>query len=506
MNISSRYILPAFSALVLAAGCENNNAVPDTGRPLEVYGDIVGGGVSADTKSVQDDFGSYLSEPGFTDGDMIGFYSLRDESGDENNGYSNLPLTFVPSENCFRNEDLIVDYPNNFRYTFAYYPYEASNTDDVDIYREDGSVEDILVAGTGTISDGRIYFSFRHAFSMLLIVPGNGFSQSAEDGNNAVIVKLKSGKSARVEKTDASISLAVEDDADAETVFEARRCIDVTFTEGEDVVPVPVCYSVILPCGSEIEYVQMTDDHGTVQYMDPGMAAFESGWRYPINVSMTGTLPVVRNYGILPWTDAEEINLGGTYGIYSADDLENWAIAYNTYTGGDESDAVIESLSRYGEMTEGVWNFCLNADIDCKDLFASSGITAVITSFKDVFDGRNYTLSNLSVPLMERMTAGGTLTDLNMDSPDIVTAGTTPVGAVVMIMDGGTITGCDVTDIRIEAAGPAGAIAGTASAGTITGNVVSGLLLGSSSSPDGITGSRAESVTCTDNISSALIF
>lgn len=65
---------------------------------------------------------------------------------------------------------------------------------------------------------------------------------------------------------------------------------------------------------------------------------------------------------------------------------------------------------------------------------------------------------------------------------------------------------CDITSIRLETAGPAGAIAGSAEAGTISGNKVNGLLLGTSSSPDGLTGERTADVTCENNISSALIF
>ena len=68
-----------------------------------------------------DDFGSYDSGAGFSDGDQMGFYSMRDENGNENNGYVNLPTRYVAAENCFKNEALIVDYPNNFGYTFGYF-------------------------------------------------------------------------------------------------------------------------------------------------------------------------------------------------------------------------------------------------------------------------------------------------------------------------------------------------------------------------------------------------
>lgn len=502
-----KYLVAAGLVPWMLQGCSDMPGAGTGGGALEIVADIAGA-VTVDTRTVEDEFGSYDSDYDFSEGDMIGFYSLRDETGADG-GYSNLPLVYSSAENCFRNEALNVEYPNNFRYTFAYYPYSADNGETVDIYREDGSVEDVLVAGTGQITQGRIYLSFVHAFSMLIIVPGTGFETAAEEDTDAslqVRVVLKHGLSARVAKDmDAgSIDLVLEQDDAAETAFLATRRTDVSYTENGD--PVTVCYSVILPEGAEVDYIEMTDNHGELQRIYSELDPLERGWRYPVNVSMSGTVPTVRPYEILPWTDGGTVELGGTYGIGTAPDFETWAAMYNRYTAGDEGDDVIAALSNYGEMTEGKWRFQLIADIDCSGLFGASELDVVVSGLYDEFDGRNHTLNGLGCTFAGVLGEGGKITDLNIDSPDITTDSTTPVGVVVLSMTGGEISMCDITSIRLETAGPAGAIAGSAEAGIISGNKVNGLLLGTSSSPDGLTGERTADVTCENNISSALIF
>ena len=482
MKLLLKYGWILFLVTGLCGSCRNKDGLSEgsgTGKPLEIVAEIKGAEVSK-SRTERDDFGSYSSDAGFSAEDKIGFYSMRDEKGDENKGYRNVLMQYDEQEKCFTKEDLIVDYPNNFGYTFAYYPYREQTDDVIDIYHPtetgDYTIEDLLIAGTSQISGGRIYLSFVHAFSMLIIVPGNGFEESAKNSDNKVFVTLKKGWKASVMKGDEKIELQLESDDTAPKKFVAQRWVNVSYAEGQTV---PVCYSVILPNGAEIDHIEMTDNHGTIQRIVPQLEALERSWRYPIKVSMEGTTPTVWPYEILPWTtDDSPIELGGTYGINTSDDFQTW----------------------------GKWRFQLNADIDCKGLFVDNQLTSVVARLTDEFDGKNHTLSNLNTTLIGSIEGNGKITDLNIDVVSITSETTEPTGALALEMTGGEISNCDIKNIQIETNGPVGALVGKATAGTISGNTVNGLLLGTASSADGLTGVRDEGVVCVNNQSSALIF
>lgn len=512
MKLLLKYGWILFLVTGLCGSCRNKDGLSEgsgTGKPLEIVAEIKGAEVSK-SRTTLDDFGSYSSDAGFSDEDKIGFYSMRDENGNAA-GYSNVPMRYDAQEKCFKKEDLIVDYPNNFGYTFAYYPYQDQTEQDViDIYKDDNTIEDLLIAGTSQISGGRIYLSFVHAFSMLIIVPGNGFekSASATDPANEVSVTLKEGWKASVVKGTEKIELQLESDDTAPKKFVAQRRVNVSYAEGQTV---PVCYSVILPNGAEIDHIEMKDDHGTTQLIVPQLEALKRSWRYPIKVSMEGTTPTIWPYEIQRWTeDDSPIELGGTYGINTSYDFQTWVTLYNRYTSRNLSDEektqVNKALSAFGEMTDGKWRFQLNADIDCKGLFGDNPPTSVVARLTDEFDGKNHTLSNLNTTLIGSIEENGKITDLNIDAVRITSETTKPTGALALEMTGGEISNCDIKNIQIETNGPVGALVGKATAGTISGNTVNGLLLGTESSDDGLTGTRDASVMCDNNQSSALIF
>lgn len=512
MKLLLKYGWILFLVTGLCGSCRNKDGLSEgsgTGKPLEIVAEIKGAEVSK-SRTKTDKFGSYSSKAGFSAGDMIGFYSMRDEKGNENNGYWNVLMEYDAQEKCFKKEDLIVDYPNNFGYTFAYYPYQKQTEPNViDIYKkDDNTIEDLLIAGTSKISGGRIYLSFVHAFSMLIIVPGNGFEESAKKSDNKVFVTLKKGWKASVVKGTEKIELQLEPDDTALKTFVAQRKTDVSYAEGQTV---PVCYSVILPNGAEIDHIEMTDNHGKKQLIVPQLEVLRRSYRYPIKVNMEGTTPTVWPYEILRWTEDDlPIELGGTYGINTSDDFQTWVTKYNRYTSGNLSEAektqVIDALKAFGEMTNGKWRFQLNADIDCKGLFGDHPLTSVVARLTDEFDGKNHTLSNLNTTLIGSIEENGKITDLNIDVVSITSETTEPIGALALEMTGGEISNCDIKNIQIETNGPVGALVGKATAGTISGNTVNGLLLGTASSADGLTGVRDEGVVCVNNQSSALIF
>lgn len=509
MGINLKYGCFVLLASVLG-GCQETDRA-GSGKPLEIIADIRGAAI-AETRANLDEFGSYDSKGGFTDGDRIGFYSMRDENGNPDNGYVNLPADYSKSDGFFKNDNLIADYPNNFGYTFAYYPYDAGNTCDVfNIYRPDGTIEDVLVAGTSRLTAGRLYLSFVHAFSMLIIVPGNGFEEAAADPGNQVTLVLKYGLDASVEKDPAAgkMDLVLNRDDNAPKRFRADRRTDVSYEIGGE--PVPVCYSVIIPNGAEVSHIEMKDNHGILQRVNPEVKSFKRSWRYPVRVNMVGTTPVVWPYEIQPWVSSESpVDLGGEYGINTPEDFLDWAVQYNLYTSGtlsdEERENVIGILRSYGEMVEGKWHFQLNMSIDCSGLFGTDKISSVISRFPDEFDGKNHTLYNLDASFIEVLEENGLVTDLNVEGISIISEKDLPVGAIAMEMSGGEISECDVRDIFIETEGPAGALVGNAVAGTIRGNTVNGQLYASESSADGLTGLRSVNVICENNRNSGLIF
>lgn len=488
-------------SLCILAGCDNGIDRTSSGSGiLKIYADMEPS-LTAGTKTVEDEFGSYDSEAGFSEGDMIGFYSLRGTDGGDA-GFSNYPMTYSVEGNYFMNEELVIDYPTNLGYTFAYYPYSADNADVVDIYREDGSIEDILVAGSSRIYQGRIYLGFTHAFSMFIIIPGTGFEE-VEDQEQVQVV-IRSGKSASVVRDEeaGTISFDVTDDPDAERVFYAVKRTDVILAEGGD--EIAVCYSVVLPSGSEIEYFIMKDNHGNDQKIYPDLDPLESGWRYPVNVVMEGTSPVVWPYDILPWETTETVEIGGDFGIGSAEAFMDWTLLYNEWLDSPDDDDLVSRLSEYGEMTDGRWAFRLKADIDASAIL--SGADVCISEFRDELDGRNFTVTGLQCALLGTLAETGGVKNLNLASSRISFSGTQPVGAIACTMNGGIIEGCRVVDLRLESEGLAGALAGSAVSGTISGNTADGLLLAAGCSDDGLTGERTDAVTVSGNSSSALIY
>lgn len=513
MKKSMKYGWILFLATVLFSGCQNADEWSEDSnnkRLLEFVAEIENAEVVHSRANGNDDFDSKKS---FEAGDAIGFYSIRDEKGNPENGYSNFELVYNTTGNCFTSDKLSGNYANNFGNIFSYYPYEASNNDDINIYSNDNEIEDLLIANGATISNGRIYLTFRHALSMLIIIPGTGFEEAAANETNEVAIVLKSGYKASVKKNNDSFSFSLLKDNSKSKKIIAKRRENVSFTEGEDAQIIPVCYSAILPYGDIIDYIEMNDNYGKVQKILPdNIKTMSAGKRYPINIYMEGTTPTIWPYEIQDWGDGGDISLGGEYGIDTPQEFEEWITAYNSYTAEEVTEEakkqLIEILKDFGEMKEGKWKFQLNADIDCSNLFAGNANLTYLVNFLasgDTFDGRNYTLLNLKVPFVD-LIEGGKLTNVNIKTFKYLSDKTSPIGTLALRMTAGELTDCDIIGIHIETKGPVGALVGDATGGTISGNEVSGLLIGISSSVDGLTGQRTDNVTCTNNKYSAIIF
>ena len=436
---------------------------------------------------------SYLSTDGgggFHDNCQIGIYSLYGTDGTDTNPLVNTPLIFKGSS--FVNEGIQIPSMTNLGKTFAYYPYsEINNVENViegekkypiDIYIKDGKnpyfednknkVIDLLTASnTGSLDDGKIFYSFKHACSMLMIYRGEGFdSETISDPK--VKVKLKEGLKAFVVYETNKFILKTYPDEEAEQIFETNYCESYKAVGQLDAKPV---YSVILPPGAEVEYIQMMDNFGTMQYIYPeNNLKLDGGYRYPVTVKLDGLFPTIYPHEIKEWTN-KEISISKNKGIYDLTDLEGWMDAYNS---DDQSD---DQLKEYGTKNDesGKWTFHLYADVDCSTI---ENCQSFITTFTDCLEGHGHTLSNINLKKLDNSSTsenigfignladGGSINNLKIDGISI-SGGTDAVdctGTMAGTITNGSITECKITGIEIYSEkGYVGSLAGKATSGTV---------------------------------------
>lgn len=437
---------------------------------------------------------SYLSTDvaggGFHDDCKIGIYSLNGTDGTDTNPLVNTPLIFKGSS--FVNEGIQIPSMTNLGKTFAYYPYSKINNVEnategekkypIDIYIKNDNnpyystdnnnpnpenknqVIDLLTASnTGTLDDGKIFYSFRHACSMLMIYRGDGFD-SEYISDPTVKVKLKKGLEAFVVYETNKFILKTYPDEEAEQIFETNYC--ERYQAVGQIEPKPV-YSVILPPDAEVEYIQMMDNFGTMQYIYPeNDMTLDGGYRYPVTVKLDGLFPTIYPHEINKWSDVK-IVIDQKGGIYTAEHLKGWMEAY-------KSDG---SLTKYGikDDKSGKWTFHIYADIDCS---AIENGQSFITTFTDCLEGHGHTLSNIKLTKKENgnigfigdLDNGGSINNLKIDGISI-SGGTEDndcTGTIAGTITNGSIKECKITGIEIYSEkGYVGSLAGKATAGTV---------------------------------------
>ncbi len=459
----------------------------DTGNKADAYG------------VPMDPLYSYLSTGdggGFIDNGpcKIGIYSLNGTDGKNDEGrLVSTPLTYKGGS--FVNEDIEISSMTNLGPTFAYYPYSEVNNNsnqgsgstlkyELDIYVDNNNnnnpyttdnknqVIDLLTASSsGSLSGGKISYSFRHACSMLLIYRGEGFDQKSTD----VTVKIKQGLKAYVYRgTSGNFSLTTEQDNTAPTEFKTNYCSSYLMEGSEKARPV---YSVILPPGATVEYIKLEDNFGTMQYVYPEETmTLAKGTRYPVTVKQDGLYPTIYPHDIVAWggvpitIDQNDKNPG----IYSLDNFNEWIKEYTNTTPQNEI------LKKYGiqNLETNKWTFHLYADIDCSTITDKQFL---IKAFTDCLEGHGHTLKNVTLTKAEDETdanigvigelkEGGSINNLKIDS--ITVSGETTendyIGTLVGTITDGSITKCKITGINIDCEnGKVGALAGKIETGTI---------------------------------------
>lgn len=427
---------------------------------------------------------------GFVEGCKIGMYSRKSTDGiDGENRLVNEPLKFVKESTSgsyriagFQSENIEIESMTNLGETFVYYPYSKNNPKEstttgtelkykIDLYVSDNNnpyndnknknkVIDLLIAtnsGSLNTSLGVILYNFKHACSMLMIERGEGFENSTNDN---VIVKIKNKLQAYVYSASGSFSLELKP-TDESLTIPSEFPTNVYTSEGKKI------YSVILPPEAEVEYIQMEDNFGTMQYIRPenGMI-LESGWKYPVTVKMNGFTPTIYPHEIMAWED-EVITIEKPAGIYDKTDLENWIELYN----GNSIDIEGVTLDDFGTKNEGKWTFHLYADIDLKDY-----TDPFITTFSDKLEAHGHTISNIALQKTVDGNVGfvgnlngGSINNLKIDGISFnSTEKNINVGTVAGTVTSGSVTNCKITGIDIESEyGNVGALAGSFTPGTI---------------------------------------
>ena len=104
-----KYLVAAGLVPWMLQGCSDMPGAGTGGGALEIVADIAGA-VTVDTRTVEDEFGSYDSDYDFSEGDMIGFYSLREDIGDET-GVAAMPL--------FKDDAFVMDFNGYTVYGFS---------------------------------------------------------------------------------------------------------------------------------------------------------------------------------------------------------------------------------------------------------------------------------------------------------------------------------------------------------------------------------------------------
>lgn len=502
------------------AGCtKEDNATWEQGtEKVRITGHIEDA-VTVQSRAEQpvDQFGSYRSG-GFQEGEQIGFYSVRDNDGNTP-GFSNECLTYTSTGDkdgyqTFSSEELDPNKAAYWGHVFAYYPYNGENEDnEIDIYDESGKVIDLLIADSPGPSGGVLNFSFRHAFSMLFIIPGEaGFSQATTKNPDGITVVLKKGVEKVTVNSGRTNITPTSSTEEAHTRFTAQ----INTKALKEGMPASSFFYVLLPNGVEIDHIELIDDFDRKQYVYPSETiTLERGKRHFVRLQMIGDEPTIWPWKFTEWNSVE-VEVDRNPGINTTEDLEAWITAYNGYCNEEVPDPegttgqILKKYGDYNETTEGKWTFFLRNDIDCTGFTFGS----YITTFGDVLDGLNHTISHVTLSgetpgFIGTLTEGGILQRLKLEDVHIqATQADAPAGAFANQMTGGTITDCTLNGFNIEAQGPVGAIVGTATGGSITNNTYkNGTLTGTVSNESNyIVGTTTETVTFKGNRYADVLF
>lgn len=532
MKTTIRYI--ALGASLLLSACNGEERWNDNGTQangyLQISGEIVGTNVAttrADTEKPLE-----ITYTRFKDTDAIGFFSFHgrgclyladrwqhqsEEPDVDGNRLQNVRLTYSEADKKFTSDDIQNVTIGQLGVTFAYFPYSALeevpenykytgkqeklnwHRNYIHIFNEQGDVVDLLAASKRQYTD--VNYKFEHQFAMLLIFLGEGFSPQEQEKNSITVHLTKHVQGAHINRTwqagypfeafPLTVDVLPLNEVTAGTpgrsAFTARQVDNYTLPGATAATPRTV-YPVILPAGTEVDYITLKDINGRTQHVQPNpgkLPTLAGGWKYPLTIRMTGIDPTIFPHEIIPWNEQEEIKITEQAGIYTAEAFKNWLELYNKtdFTKPIPDAATYKALSLYGTYDEpapetnspGHWTFYLCNNIDCTGFTTETGYLIREVNQYVTLDGRNYALQELMldfehrkpsasmVGLIGNITAGGRVQNLRLEHPTVRNMhADVPAGCLAALINDGHVTGCTIREAAMmcKGGGPTGALAG----------------------------------------------
>lgn len=461
-------------------------------------------GTGGDVKAKFDVLGSYTE---FVEGSEIGFFSFHKNGcdGDHTNGegdesatatptyYQNRKLTYT-AEKKFEDLEGPSDGPvflPSLGSTFAYFPYSADKAPDdykkleanefyINIFKGENVVEDILIASAVKLSTS-VNYSFKHQFSMLLFYLGEGFNEEDKNAESGITVHLtqkilgahvtRKWENGRERLTFTVDRGDVNDAGPGYSEFKTGPSI-----EGSD--KGRAVYRVILPPGSEVDYIELKDQNQKLQKVrlpKTVLPKLESGYKYPLTIKMDGVEPTVYPHSISKWEEKEGVEIPEPAGIRSLEELQGWITLYNDEDNQqhlEDEDNVNNPFTKYGTKENGHWTFYIRANIDCANLTDEDGVLIDELGENVTLDGGKYVLSNLTLKAAPGGNAGiignmkGNLKGLRLENVTVIGGGSgTSAGCIAAIISGGQVLDCTVKMANMTGSGFVGVLAGTMSGG-----------------------------------------
>lgn len=279
-----------------------------------------------------------------------------------------------------------------------------------------------------------------------------------------------------------------------------------------------------------IDYIEMYDNDGRKQRITsiplltsptatPSKYPY-NGYREGLIIEMDELGPTVSPVMIKNWDeegDDKNITDYRNLGISSAEDYNDWVVAYQNYLAtGDETD-----LYQYGDKEDGVWYFYITETLDFD---STSGLNPYqVEVFKDRLVGANNLFNvemrnvNITYPLFGRITGNGGIEniDFNRIYVNYAPTGDAPaIGCIAREIDdtgatsgltitGGSIINCNIINGTVRSNGPVGILAGSMTNGRIADCNFYGFIMGSATADDEwakLLGETPQSTPSTQNV------
>ena len=514
---------------------------------LTINMDIEGKG-RVGTRFVRTEIDDKWTITDFTAGDKMGFYASGGNWLDQNSHIFNNQELIYKGEDQFNTPNGEGNFsPSDMKgnEVYMYFPYcEVMNTDGLELrVNEEGSIRcrDYLSANNLTMEGMQgnkpvaLYGTFTHAFAELIIMRGEGFDNPPHNTDqidyNRITAVINNGYTHIKVNLDTENGWSCvpelfynsnnrnnlkEDQADRWNAWKGGNYGITT----EDPVGREAWYVIVPTLGTSgtgrsiVDYIELYDNEGNLQRVSSLKLSgantsnptkyVDSGWRYPMEITMKELVPTVNPFPISRWNETVDLSYTRVYGINNITDFELWVYDYNAYLR-DKTEENEKQLLQYGDKTinqdteEVTWEFYILADLDLtgyqpphSDESSSNEETFIIPVLENAtLDGQstilsdgefqNYKITGLNKTFIGNM-KNSRLQNIDFISPEVKQDDNTSAGAIIISeMVNSDILNCNIENGTLfNPKGPGGFVAGSISGGSVTDCVLEGTLIATS--------------------------